>query len=79
MITTLSITAEESPCSNQMLTLEYLPEDKILVLSIDGYEEVKTFKIECAHTAGTLGRFLAESANDLNEYESDLDEVINKK
>mgnify|MGYP003629306388 CR=1 FL=1 len=38
MISVISITADDST-SHQSLMAEYLPEDKTLVLTIDGYEE----------------------------------------
>ncbi len=75
MISVISITADDSD-SQKSLMAEYLPEDKTLVLSIDGYEQVYTFTITESATAYTIGKFLCECATDIDEFEEDLDSLL---
>ena len=57
MISVISITADD-PTSQKALMAEYLPEDKTLVLSIDGYEQPYTFTITESETAPVLRELL---------------------
>ena len=71
MISVISITADD-PTSQKSLMAEYLPEDKTLVLSIDGYEQPYTFTITESATAITIGKFLCECGIDIEELEDEL-------
>ena len=75
MISVISITADDST-SQKALMAEYLPEDKTLVLSIDGYEQPYTFTITESATAFTIGKFLCECATDIDEFEEDLEVLL---
>lgn len=75
MISVISITADD-PTSQKALMAEYLPEDKTLVLSIDGYEQPYTFTITESATAMTIGKFLCECSTDIDEFEDDLESLL---
>ena len=75
MISVISITADD-PTSQKALMAEYLPEDKTLVLSIDGYEQPYTFTITESATAYTIGKFLCECATDIDEFDLELDSLL---
>jgi hypothetical protein len=75
MISVISITADDAD-SQKALMAEYLPEDKTLVLSIDGYEQPYTFTITESATAMTIGKFLCECATDIDDFEDDLESLI---
>ena len=72
MISVISVTADD-PVSQKCLMAEYLPEDKTLILSIDGYEQPYTFTITESETAITMGKFLCECGTDIEELEDELD------
>jgi len=75
MISVISITADDAD-SQKALMAEYLPEDKTLVLSIDGYEQPYTFTITESATAMTIGKFLCECATDIDDFEDDLNSLL---
>ena len=75
MISVISITADDAD-SQKALMAEYLPEDKTLVLSIDGYEQPYTFTISESATAMTIGKFLCECATDIDDFEDDLNSLL---
>ena len=75
MISVISITADDAD-SQKALMAEYLPEDKTLVLSIDGYEQPYTFTITESATATTIGKFLCECATDIDDFEDDLNSLL---
>lgn len=75
MISVISITADDAH-SQKALMAEYLPEDKTLVLSIDGYEQPYTFTITESATAMTIGKFLCECATDIDDFEDDLNSLL---
>ena len=75
MISVISVTADDST-SHQSLMAEYLPEDKTLVLTIDGYEQPYTFTITESATAMTIGKFLCECGIDIEELEDELDSLL---
>ena len=75
MISVISITADDADLQKSLMA-EYLPEDKTLVLSIDGYDQVYTFTITESATAFTIGKFLCECATDIDEFEEDLEVLL---
>jgi hypothetical protein len=75
MISVISITADDS-VSQKCLMAEYLPEDKTLILSIDGYEQPYTFTITESSTAITMGKFLCECGIDIEDLEGELDSLL---
>ena len=75
MISVISVTADDST-SHQSLMAEYLPEDKTLVLTIDGYEQPYTFTITESATAMTIGKFLCECSTDIDEFEVSLESLL---
>ena len=75
MISVISITADDAN-SQKALMAEYLPEDKTLVLSIDGYEQPYTFTITESATAMTIGKFLCECATDIDDFEESLNSLL---
>ena len=75
MISVISVTADDAD-SQRALMAEYLPEDKTLVLSIDGYEQPYTFTITDSATAFTIGKFLCECATDIDDFEDDLEALL---
>jgi hypothetical protein len=75
MISVISITADDAD-SQKALMAEYLPEDKTLVLSIDGYEQPYTFTITESATAMTIGKFLCECATDIDDFEESLNSLL---
>ena len=75
MISVISITADDAD-SQKALMAEYLPEDKTLVLSIDGYEQPYTFTITESATAMTIGKFLCECATDIDDFDGNLESLL---
>jgi hypothetical protein len=75
MISVISITADDADLQKSLMA-EYLPEDKTLVLSIDGYEQVHTFTITESATAMTIGKFLCECSTDIDEFEVSLESLL---
>ena len=75
MISVISVTADD-PVSQKCLMAEYLPEDKTLILSIDGNEQLYTFTITESETAITMGKFLCECGIDIEELEDELDSLL---
>jgi len=77
MISVISVTADD-PVLQKCLMAEYLPEDKTLILSIDGNEQLYTFTITESETAITMGKFLCECGIDIEEVEDELDSLRNR-
>ena len=75
MISVISVTADD-PILQKCLMAEYLPEDKTLILSIDGNEQLYTFTITESETAITMGKFLCECGIDIEELEDELDSLL---
>ena len=75
MISVISVTADD-PVLQKCLMAEYLPEDKTLILSIDGNEQLYTFTITESETAITMGKFLCECGIDIEELEDELDSLL---
>ena len=64
MIESLSMVVDD-PESNKKLLVDYLPQDKLITISIDGYESLYSFIVNEPKTMMALGDFLYAAGENL--------------
>ena len=65
MIESLSMVIDD-PESNKKLLVDYLPQDKLITISIDGYESLYSFIIKDPKTMMALGDYLYAAGENLD-------------
>ena len=65
MIESLSMVIDD-PESNKKLLVDYLPQDKLITISIDGYESLYSFIINDPKTMMALGDYLYAAGENLD-------------
>ena len=65
MIESLSMVVDD-PESNKKLLIDYLPQDKLITISIDGYDSLYSFVISDPKTMMALGDYLFASGESLD-------------
>ena len=65
MIESLSMVIDD-PESNKKLLVNYLPQDKLITISIDGYESLYSFIIKDPKTMMALGDYLYAAGENLD-------------
>ena len=55
----------DDPESNKKLLVDYLPQDKLITISIDGYESLYSFIVNEPKTMMALGDFLYAAGENL--------------
>ena len=65
MIESLSMEIDD-PESNKKLLVDYLPQDKLITISIDGYESLYSFIIKDPKTMMALGDYLYAAGENLD-------------
>jgi len=65
MIESLSMVVDD-PESNKKLLVDYLPQDKLITISIDGYETLYSFIINDPKTMMALGDYLYAAGENLD-------------
>ena len=64
MIESLSMVVDD-PESNKKLLIDYLPQDKLITISIDGYDSLYSFIVNEPKTMMALGDFLYAAGENL--------------
>ena len=65
MIESLTMVVDD-PESNKKLLIDYLPQDKLITISIDGYDSLYSFIINEPKTMMALGDFLYAAGENLD-------------
>tara|TARA_R100000655_G_scaffold109339_1_gene163552 strand:- start:127 stop:324 length:198 start_codon:yes stop_codon:yes gene_type:complete len=65
MIESLSMVIDDGE-SNKKLLVDYLPQDKLITISIDGYESLYSFIINEPKTMMALGDYLYAAGENLD-------------
>jgi hypothetical protein len=64
MIESLSMVVDD-PESNKKLLIDYLPQDKLITISIDGYDSLYSFIINDPKTMMAIGDYLYAAGENL--------------
>tara|TARA_B100001093_G_scaffold33438_1_gene28954 strand:- start:328 stop:564 length:237 start_codon:yes stop_codon:yes gene_type:complete len=65
MIESLSMVVDD-PESNKKLLIDYLPQDKLITISIDGYDSLYSFIINDPKTMMAIGDYLYAAGENLD-------------
>ena len=65
MIESLSMVVDD-PKSNKKLLIDYLPQDKLITISIDGYDSLYSFVISDPKTMMAIGDYMFASGESLD-------------
>ena len=65
MIESLSMVVDD-PESNKKLLIDYLPQDKLITISIDGYDSLYSFVISDPKTMMAIGDYMFASGESLD-------------
>ena len=69
MIESLSMVVDD-PESNKKLLIDYLPQDKLITISIDGYDSLYSFIINDPKTMMAVGDYLYAAGENLDQWQS---------